>query len=235
MSVLTTKMTNSISPKVNFFIREEKCTPVEFFKKFNYTAKSKGVSDWCSSLSASLALSNDEKLVELEQKYNNGHYTRAIDDYFLSKQSSCVLNKEKASIDKTLTKRTSKAIRSRIEDLLPEETGSKKPRLMESQQNDDSSILMSADPKIKQEFPGSCSSTSGPSPKPHLEEDIESKYYDAGKRHKIHILTKMITRFFSGFSKITISPTIFEIFNKKQLNKSRKIRIYVIKKIFIKF
>src|ERR1043165_1755555 len=95
MSVLTTKMTNSISPKVNFFIREEKCTPVEFFKKFNYTAKSKGVSDWCSLLSASLALSNDEKLVELEQKYNNGHYTRAIDDYFLSKQSSCVLNKEK--------------------------------------------------------------------------------------------------------------------------------------------
>ncbi|CAG8581397.1 3063_t:CDS:2, partial [Funneliformis mosseae] len=153
-------MTNSISPKVNFFIREEKCTPVEFFKKFNYTAKSKGVSDWCSSLSASLALSNDEKLVELKQKYNNGHYTRAIDDYFLSTQSACVLNKEK-------------------------ETGSKKPRLMESQQNDDSSILMSADPKIKQEFSGSCSSTSGPSSKPHLEEDIESKYYDAGKLYKI--------------------------------------------------
>ncbi|GES85280.1 hypothetical protein GLOIN_2v1528288 [Rhizophagus clarus] len=164
---------NSNSPKVNFFIREKKCTLVEFFKKFNYTAKSKGVSDWCSSLSASLALSNDEKLVELEQKYNNGHYARAIDDYFLSKQSACVLNKEKASIDKTLTKKTSKAIRSRIDDLLPEETGSKKPRLMESQQNDDSSIFMSADPKIKQEFPGSCSSTSGPSSKPHLEEDIE--------------------------------------------------------------
>ncbi|GBC36005.2 hypothetical protein GLOIN_2v1528288 [Rhizophagus irregularis DAOM 181602=DAOM 197198] len=115
---------------------------------------------------------------------------------------------------------------------------------MESQQNDDSSILMSADPKIKQEFPGSCSSTSGPSSKPHLEEDIESKYYDAGKRHKIlyswkdaigNIDIRETLRKRIGFSKTTISPTIFEIFNKKQLNKSRKIRIYVLKKIFIKF
>lgn len=94
-----------------------------------------------------------------------------------------------ASIDKTLTKRTSKAIRSRIEDLLPEETGSKKPRLMESQQNDDSSILMSADPKIKQEFPGSCSSTSGPSPKPHLEEGNKIfSFCDISERNLIRIL-----------------------------------------------
>ncbi|CAB4495454.1 unnamed protein product [Rhizophagus irregularis] len=50
--------------------------------------------------------------------------------------SARVLKKEKTSVDKELTKK--QAERS---ELLPEETGSKKPRLMESQQN--ISILMS--------------------------------------------------------------------------------------------
>lgn len=107
-------------------------------------------------------------------------------------QGLCSLNSftiYQTYVDKTLTKKTSKAIRSRIDDLLPEETGSKKPRLMESQQNDDSSILMSADPKIKQEFPGSCSSTSGPSSKPHLEEGNKIfSFCDISERNLIRIL-----------------------------------------------
>ncbi|GBC36018.2 hypothetical protein GLOIN_2v1528288 [Rhizophagus irregularis DAOM 181602=DAOM 197198] len=172
----------SISKKeYDFFINEARPTPTEFFKKFNCTSKKTAVSIWYSALREVLKIRDDLKLVNIEQNYKDGKYKQAIDDYF----KTSVLEKEKTYVDKTLTKKTSKAIRSRIDDLLPEETGSKKPRLMESQQNDDSSILMSADPKIKQEFPGSCSSTSGPSSKPHLEEDIESKYYDAGKRHKI--------------------------------------------------
>lgn len=72
-------------------------------------------------------------------------------------------------IDEKLTKKTSKAIRTRIDDLLPEKTDSKKPRLMEPQ--NDGSKLISADSKINQGPHNSCSSISDdPSSKSNLEE-----------------------------------------------------------------
>ncbi|GBC36104.2 hypothetical protein GLOIN_2v1528288 [Rhizophagus irregularis DAOM 181602=DAOM 197198] len=85
----------------------------------------------------------------ISSKTTRCKYKQAIDDYF----KTSVLEKEKTYVDKTLTKKTSKAIRSRIDESPSGENWLEKPRLMESQQNDDSSILMSADPKIKQEFP----------------------------------------------------------------------------------
>ncbi|GBC49932.2 hypothetical protein GLOIN_2v1480046 [Rhizophagus irregularis DAOM 181602=DAOM 197198] len=87
--------------------------------------------------------------------------------------SARVLKKEKTS-DKVLTKK--QAERS---ELLPEETGR---RNLVSTEYFDIDV---------RGFHDSCSSTSDPSSKPNLEEDIESEYYDFRKRHKFFIHGKM--------------------------------------------
>ncbi|POG69399.1 hypothetical protein GLOIN_2v1480046 [Rhizophagus irregularis DAOM 181602=DAOM 197198] len=76
--------------------------------------------------------------------------------------------------DKVLTKK--QAERS---ELLPEETGR---RNLVSTEYFDIDV---------RGFHDSCSSTSDPSSKPNLEEDIESEYYDFRKRHKFFIHGKM--------------------------------------------
>ncbi|CAG8634765.1 6700_t:CDS:2, partial [Paraglomus occultum] len=136
-------MATSTSPHISFFISEERPTPVVFSQKFNYTSKRLALSEWYNALQACLAVhKNDPKLVELERKYKNGHYTKAIDDYFKLLMPACLFEKEKASVDKVLTKKTGNAIRKRIGDLLQEEKCSKKSCVRESnqktnQENDD--------------------------------------------------------------------------------------------------
>ncbi|CAB4422775.1 unnamed protein product [Rhizophagus irregularis] len=171
-------MVSFSNQEYDFFTNEEKPTPVAFFKKFNCTSKKTAVSRWYSALREILKIyKNDLKLVNIKQNYKGGKYKQAIEDYFKTN----VLEKEKVYIDEKLTKKTSKAIRTRIDDLLPEKTDSKKPRLMEPQ--NDGSKLISADSKINQGPHNSCSSISDdPSSKSNLEEDIE---FDTRKRHKI--------------------------------------------------
>ncbi|CAG8753001.1 4840_t:CDS:10, partial [Dentiscutata erythropus] len=130
----------------DFFINNDNPTPVEFFKRFNYTSKQTAVSKWHSVLSALLKVYPDEpKFVVIYQNYIKNKYKQAIEDYFKSSSAS-ILDEEKDSIDRELTKKTGKAIRNRIDDLLPNDhVNSKKPRLTESV---NSSILISADSKI---------------------------------------------------------------------------------------
>ncbi|RHZ81454.1 hypothetical protein Glove_120g91 [Diversispora epigaea] len=117
----------TFTPHIDFFISEEKPTSVVFFQKFNYTSKKLGHSEWYNILQMCLKVHNDNpKLVELKQKCKNGHYTKAIDDYFNLLMSSHLLEKEKASVDKILTDKTGKAIRKHITKLFPEEKGDQK-------------------------------------------------------------------------------------------------------------
>ncbi|CAG8566990.1 16008_t:CDS:2, partial [Racocetra fulgida] len=88
---------------------------------------------------------DEPKFVDIYQNYIKNKYKQAIEDYFKSSSAS-ILDEEKDSIDRELTKKTGKAIRNRIDDLLPNDhVNSKKPRLTESV---NSSILISADSKI---------------------------------------------------------------------------------------
>ncbi|CAG8662624.1 12165_t:CDS:10 [Funneliformis mosseae] len=73
---------------------------------------------------------DDRKLIQLERNYKSGYYTEAMNNYYEKLQSNRVLREEKASVDKRLTKKTGKAIRNRIDDLLPSnQVNPKKPRL----------------------------------------------------------------------------------------------------------
>lgn len=129
----------------DFFINNDNPTPVEFFKRFNCTSKQTAVSKWHTVLSTLLKVYEDDpKFVDIYQNYKKNKYKQAIKDYF--KSSASILDEEKDSIDRALTKKTGKAIRNRIDDLLPnDQENSKKPRLTESV---NSSILISADSKI---------------------------------------------------------------------------------------
>ncbi|CAG8554863.1 7629_t:CDS:2, partial [Racocetra fulgida] len=91
---------------------------------------------------------DNSKLVNIYQNYKKNRYKQAIDIYFKS-LSATVLDDEKDSIDRALTEKTGKAIRNRIDDLLPnDQVNSKKPRLTESVNS--SSNLISTDSKINQ-------------------------------------------------------------------------------------
>ncbi|CAG8622488.1 10401_t:CDS:10, partial [Paraglomus brasilianum] len=169
------------SSQISFFIDEERPTPVAFCQKFNYLSKKKALSEWHSALQACLAIRKDDlRLVELEQQYKKGHYAKAIDDYFKLSSSTRLLEKKRTSVDRTLTKKTGKAIRKRIDDLLPEENGnqehSKKPRLTESNRNDDSSVLKLADSAINEGNHNLCSSSSVPSSNFNSEEGTNDEH-----------------------------------------------------------
>ncbi|CAG8531721.1 14132_t:CDS:10, partial [Dentiscutata erythropus] len=136
----------------------ERPTPITFFEKFDFSSKKEGVSNWYSALSESLKIyKKDPKLTEIKQNYEKGYYKQSINDYFRQSERARTLEEEKTSIDKTLTNKTGNAIRKRIHDLLPEETGdqkfSKKPCLRESnqkinQENNDF-CLASSDPDLE--------------------------------------------------------------------------------------
>ncbi|CAG8829900.1 4671_t:CDS:1, partial [Racocetra persica] len=79
----------------DFFINNDNPTPVEFFKRFNYTSKQTAVSKWHSVLSALLKVYPDEpKFVDIYQNYIKNKYKQAIEDYFKSSSAS-ILDEEK--------------------------------------------------------------------------------------------------------------------------------------------
>ncbi|CAG8577159.1 14981_t:CDS:2, partial [Funneliformis caledonium] len=176
-------ITTSNKQELDFFINNRP-TPVAFFRKFEYTSKTTGLSNWCSALNASLACCKDDpKLVELKQNYENDHYKKSINDYF----RLTYVEKEKVSIDKTITKRTGKAIRNRVDDLLPNDQAlSKKPRLTKSHE-DGNSTLMSAESKINQEDHSSCSASSDPSSNFNREEGPEHFNAESLKKERYRI------------------------------------------------
>ncbi|CAG8470260.1 7968_t:CDS:10 [Funneliformis caledonium] len=89
--------------------------------------------------------SGDPKLVNIYKNYKDDGYKQAIEDYFKSTPAS-VLDKEKNYIDKALTKKTGKAIRNRIDELLPnDQVNPKKPRLTEPVNNRSLSISAESD------------------------------------------------------------------------------------------
>ncbi|CAG8593637.1 1720_t:CDS:2 [Rhizophagus irregularis] len=160
-------------------------SPKNFFQR-TYTTKSGVISEWYSSLRASLPLSTDPKLVELAITRKRSMIDSLL--AFLRKKrfvkNVCDVSYPRficpkfftfcQTSDKVLTKK--QAERS---ELLPEETGR---RNLVSTEYFDIDV---------RGFHDSCSSTSDPSSKPNLEEDIESEYYDFRKRHKFFIHGKM--------------------------------------------
>ncbi|RHZ77050.1 hypothetical protein Glove_186g146 [Diversispora epigaea] len=131
--------TDAISQYIDFSINDEKPIPIAFIKKFNFFSKKESLSSWNSTLSKTLEINkNDPKLVEVKQLFENGYYRQGVNDCFRQSESARTLEKEKTSIDKTLTNKTRQCDSKRITDLLPEETGdqkfSKKPCLKESDQ-----------------------------------------------------------------------------------------------------
>ncbi|CAG8437745.1 1702_t:CDS:2 [Acaulospora colombiana] len=123
---------SAISQYVNFFINDEKPTPIAFIKKFDFSSKKEGLSSWYSTLSKTLEINK-----MIPNLLKSGKITKKV---ITSKASMITFDNQNVltSIDKTLTNKTGNAIRKRIHDLLPEETGdqkfSKKPCLRESNQ-----------------------------------------------------------------------------------------------------
>ncbi|CAB4439545.1 unnamed protein product [Rhizophagus irregularis] len=89
-------MATLISQQELDFFTTENPTPVKFFKRFSYTSKNSAISKRCSTLNACLTVRNsDPKLVELKRNYENYHYNKSINDYFLQLHPARVLEKEK--------------------------------------------------------------------------------------------------------------------------------------------
>ncbi|RUS16501.1 hypothetical protein BC938DRAFT_476560, partial [Jimgerdemannia flammicorona] len=105
--------------ELDFFIKNKSPTPVAFFKKFNYKTKKAAVSRWNSTINTVLANHANPRLVEIHQQYKKGIYKEGIDAYFSNSPES-ILDKEKNSVDKALSKKTGYAIRRRIDGLLPQ-------------------------------------------------------------------------------------------------------------------